>query len=164
MEYLRVYDNNKKPLDKKVLRGTPLKENEHILISLIFIENEKGEYLIQKTSESKSGKYASTGGHVDLDEDSYHAIIRETKEELGVDITNDNIIYINTILLGVPFFDIYYLKKNININNLTLQKEEVSSVSYMSKEKIISLIEEDKFVKSHSLAFKEILKYKENKE
>ena len=32
----------------------------------------------------------------------------------------------------------------------------------MSKEKIISLIEEDKFVKSHSLAFKEILKYKEN--
>ena len=42
MEYLRVYDNNKKPLDKKVLRGTPLKENEHILISLIFIENEKG--------------------------------------------------------------------------------------------------------------------------
>lgn len=48
MEYLRVYDNNKKPLDKKVLRGTPLKENEHILISLIFIENEKGEYLIQK--------------------------------------------------------------------------------------------------------------------
>ena len=45
MEYLRVYDNNKKPLDKKVLRGTPLKENEHILISLIFIENEKGEYL-----------------------------------------------------------------------------------------------------------------------
>lgn len=48
MEYLRVYDNNKKPLDKKVLRGIPLKENEHILISLIFIENEKGNISFKK--------------------------------------------------------------------------------------------------------------------
>lgn len=164
MEYLNVYDNNKNLLDKKVIRGTPLGENEHIMITIIFLENDKSEYLMQKTSPSKSGKYSSTGGHVTYGESSYTTIIRETQEELGLDISKDHPIYINTILLGVPFCDIYYLKKNINIDELTIQTEEVSSISYMTKEEILLLIEEDNITKSHGLAFKEVLKYKANHE
>lgn len=48
MEYLNVYDNNKNLLDKKVIRGTTLGENEHIMITIIFLENDKSEYLMQK--------------------------------------------------------------------------------------------------------------------
>lgn len=161
MEYLDIYDNNKNKLNRKVLRGTSLKENEHILIAIIFIENDDAEFLIQKTSLAKSGKYSSTGGHVLTGEDSYHAIIRETKEELGLDISKENIIYINTLLLETPFFDIYYLKKNIDLNKLIIQTEEVSSITNMTKEEILSLIEEDNIIKSHGLAFKEVLKYKQ---
>ena len=37
MEYLNVYDNNKNKLDKKIVRGDKLSNDEHILVAVIFI-------------------------------------------------------------------------------------------------------------------------------
>ena len=51
MEYLDVYDENKKKTGKIIVRGEKPKENEHILLSIIFIKNSEGKYLIQKTSK-----------------------------------------------------------------------------------------------------------------
>ena len=150
MEYLNVYDNNKNKLDKKIVRGDKLSNDEHILVAVIFIKNKDNKYLIQKTSLEKSGLYSTTGGHVLYNEDSKTSIIREVKEELGIDITNDDIKYIGSILFGVPFGDIYYLEKDIDIDSVKLQKEEVSSVSYMTKEEIDDLIK-----KGHS--FKDLI-------
>ena len=154
MEYLNVYDNNKNKLDKKIVRGDKLSNDEHILVAVIFIKNKDNKYLIQKTSLEKSGLYSTTGGHVLYNEDSKTSIIREVKEELGIDITNDDIKYIGSILFGVPFGDIYYLEKDIDIDSVKLQKEEVSSVSYMTKEEIDDLIKKEKITKSHGLMFK----------
>ena len=50
MEYLNVYDNNKNKLDKKIVRGDKLSNDEHILVAVIFIKNKDNKYLIQKTS------------------------------------------------------------------------------------------------------------------
>ena len=87
MEYLNVYDDNLSLLNKKVKRGEQLPPNEHILITIIYIENNNHEFLIQKTSPEKSGLYSSTGGHVQYKENSKQTIIREVFEELGVDIS-----------------------------------------------------------------------------
>ena len=57
MEYLNVYDNNKNKLDKKIVRGDKLSNDEHILVAVIFIKNKDNKYLIQKTSLEKSGLY-----------------------------------------------------------------------------------------------------------
>lgn len=154
MEYLNVYDNNKNKLDKKIVRGDKLSNDEHILVAVIFIKNKDNKYLIQKTSLEKGGLYSTTGGHVLYNEDSKTSIIREVKEELGIDIANDDIKYIGSILFGVPFGDIYYLEKDIDIDNVKLQKEEVSYVSYMTKEEIDDLIKKEKITKSHGLMFK----------
>ena len=48
MEYLNVYDNNKNKLDKKIVRGDKLSNDEHILVAVIFIKNKDNKYLIQK--------------------------------------------------------------------------------------------------------------------
>lgn len=154
MEYLNVYDNNKNKLDKKIVRGDKLSNDEHILVAVIFIKNKDNKYLIQKTSLKKGGLYSTTGGHVLYNEDSKASIIREVKEELGIDIANDDIKYIGSILFGVPFGDIYYLEKDIDIDSVKLQKEEVSYVSYMTKEEIDDLIKKEKITKSHGLMFK----------
>ena len=158
MEYLNVYDNNKNKLDKKIVRGDKLSNDEHILVAVIFIKNKDNKYLIQKTSLEKSGLYSTTGGHVLYNEDSKTSIIREVKEELGIDIANDDIKYIGSILFGVPFGDIYYLEKDIDIDSVKLQKEEVSSVPYMTKEEIDDLIKKEKITKSHGLMFKYLCK------
>lgn len=63
MECLDIYDENKKKTGKIIVRGVKPEENEHILLSIIFIKNSEGKYLIQKTSKEKGGHYSSTGGH-----------------------------------------------------------------------------------------------------
>ena len=126
MEYLNVYDSNKNKLDKKIGSGDKLSNDEHILVAVIFIKNKENKYLIQKPSLEKGGLYSTTGGHILYNEDSKTSIIREAKEELGIDIANDNIKYIGSTLFGVPFGDIYYLGKDIDIDNIKLQKEKIT--------------------------------------
>ncbi len=157
MEYLDIYNEKKEKLNKKIKRGDKLLDNEHILVAVIFIENSKGKYLIQKTSKEKGEKYATTGGHVLSGETPKTAIIRETKEELGLDVSNENIIYIGDLLFGIPFGEIYYLKKDLDIAKLKLQQEEVEQVEYLTKTEILKLIETEKMVKSHGLMFKKML-------
>lgn len=157
MECLDIYNEKKEKLNKKIKRGDKLLDNEHILVAVIFIENSKGKYLIQKTSKEKGEKYATTGGHVLSGETPKTAIIRETKEELGLDVSNENIIYIGDLLFGIPFGEIYYLKKDLDIAKLKLQQEEVEQVEYLTKTEILKLIETEKMVKSHGLMFKKML-------
>lgn len=157
MEYLDIYNEKKEKLNKKIKRGDKLLDNEHILVAVIFIENSEGKYLIQKTSKEKGEKYATTGGHVLSGETPKTAIIRETKEELGLDVSNENIIYIGDLLFGIPFGEIYYLKKDPDIAKLKLQQEEVEQVEYLTKTEILKLIETEKMVKSHGLMFKKML-------
>ncbi len=157
MEYLDIYNEKKEKLNKKIKRGDKLLDNEHILVAVIFIENSEGKYLIQKTSKEKGEKYATTGGHVLSGEIPKTAIIRETKEELGLDVSNENIIYIGDLLFGIPFGEIYYLKKDLDIAKLKLQQEEVEQVEYLTKTEILKLIETEKMVKSHGLMFKKML-------
>ena len=113
MEYLDIYNEKKEKLNKKVKRGDKILDNEHILVTVIFIENSEGKFLIQKTFKEKGENYATTGGHVLSGETSKEAIIRETEEELGIDISKENIIYIGDLLFGIPFGEIYYLKKEM---------------------------------------------------
>ena len=92
MELLNIYDDNGNKTGRIIERGdksVKLSKNEHIAISVIFIENDNGEFLIQKTSKEKGNIYSSTGGHVDSCETPITAIKREVKEELGIDISND---------------------------------------------------------------------------
>ncbi len=160
MEVLDVYNEEGKRLNKKVFRGSndqDFEKGEHFAVSVIFIENSNGEFLIQKTPK---GKYTATGGHVQSSEDPRNAIIRETKEELGIDISNEKFVDLGFRVLDFPIRFLYYLKKDYDINDFHLQKSEVESVSYMSVYDIYKLIEENTMKKGHALLFREIMKYK----
>ena len=82
--------------------------------------------IVGSSKNNISGLCSTIGGHVLYNEDSKTSIIREVKEELGIDIANDDIKYIGSILFGVPFGDIYYLEKDIDIDNIKLQKEKIT--------------------------------------
>lgn len=59
MEILGLYDHKKKRLNKSIVRGNSPENGEHILVSVVFIKNKDGKYLIQKTSLEKGGLYSS---------------------------------------------------------------------------------------------------------
>jgi 8-oxo-dGTP pyrophosphatase MutT (NUDIX family) len=163
MELIDLYDKNGKKLNKTYMRGDKthnFNKNEHIPIVMIYIENSKGEFLIQKTSPEKGHLYASTGGHVDSGEEIDDALVREVKEELGLDVDIKEVKYLGHIITGAPIRFLYYLKKDINIDDLKIDKEEVESVRYMCENEINNLIEEKLFLESHAICFNKILEYK----
>ncbi len=167
MELLDVYNDKGEKTGRIVERGNKeevFEKGEHIAVAIIYIENNKGEFLIQKTSKQKGGNYTSTGGHIDHGEEPSVSIKREVKEELGIDVSKDNIVDLGYLLVDFPVRFVFYLKKNINIKDVVIQEEEVESVSYMTEKEITNLIDKGLMSNGHAKVFEYILKCKkENK-
>lgn len=113
-----------------------------------FIIDTKGNVLLQKRSNEKklwpNMWDVTVGGHVDSGEFGEEALIRETKEELGIEIDSDDIKYLvgsNSInkkdnIINKHYNECYLITKDIDISQIKLQKEEVSEVRYFSKEEL----------------------------
>lgn len=161
MELLDVYNSKGEITGRVIERGSKdFGPDERIAVSIIYIENNEGKFLIQKTSQEKGGLYSSTGGHIDHGENAKEAIIRETKEEIGIDISNDNVIDLGFICVDFPVRFMFYLKKNININEISLDKSEVESIHYFSLDELNKIIKEGKMNKGHVLVLEKVLEYK----
>lgn len=161
-ELLDVYDSLGNKTGRVVERGNKnevFNDKEHIAVAIIYIENDKGEFLIQKTSKEKGGHYSSTGGHINYGEDAFSTIIREVKEELGIDISKDNVVDLGHICVDFPVRFIFYLKKNIDLNSLKIQKDEVESVSYMSVEEVKEVLDKGLMNKGHYTVLEKVLEY-----
>ena len=58
-----LYDVNRNLTGETIFKGDPIPKGKYIVVVLVFMQNSKGEFLIQKRSLRKNGLYASTGGH-----------------------------------------------------------------------------------------------------
>ena len=162
MELLQVFDADKNMLNEYVERDKKLKlpEDKYFMIILLFIQNSEGKFLIQKTSKEKGSEYAVTGGHLTYKDNAITTCIKEAEEELGLTLSEDDLEEIDVLKHDVGYVAIYYLKKNIDINTLTLQEGEVESVSWMSIDEINNLINENKLRKGNIEPFRKVLEKK----
>ena len=162
MEYLDLYDIDGSLTGESIPR-TKNKENvpddRYIKLVLIYIQNSDNKFLFQLTSQAKEHVIATTGGHVQSGQTSKEAIINEVSEELGLDITNENYVFVKSYITKKAIVDTYYLKKDIDINSLTLQEEEVESVNWYTKEEIYKLIDEEKLRKGNIKGFNYVIEY-----
>ena len=163
MEERDLYDENKKMTGEKILKGEPIPKGRYYITVVIFIQNEEGNFLIQKRVIEKDGKWATTGGHPVSGENSKQGVITEVKEELGIDIASKNIQLFKTIKTEDDFVDLYYLKENVDIENIKLQKEEVEMAKWATIEEIKVMIQNDKFSKSHTEFFLMCLEFLKEK-
>ena len=153
MEILDLYDDFGQKLKETINRGEKTEEGKNIMLSVAFIKNSKGEFLIQKTSRNR---YSSTGGHVIYEETGLETIKRELEEELGINATEQNLKYIATFKYPKKncIFNVYLLNIDINLSKIKLQDEEVESVQYLSVEEINNIINKGNFLESHAYIFK----------
>ena len=165
MEKRDLYDSNRKLTGKTMYKGEDIPEGSYIVVVLVFIQNSKGQFLIQKRSQRKNGLYATTGGHPKSGEDSIQGILTEVKEEIGVDINPKDLIlyYSGREDNERVFWDDYYVKMDIpDIDTLKLQEEEVASVHWFSVDEIKELMRLDKFFKNHYEEFEILLDWLKN--
>jgi 8-oxo-dGTP pyrophosphatase MutT (NUDIX family) len=88
MELCDVLDETGTPTGQIVARGTILPPGEYYQVVQVWVRNEAGQYLIQQRAQhvSSPGVWAITAGYVVAGEASLAAAIRETHEELGIQL------------------------------------------------------------------------------
>lgn len=142
-EILDLYDKNRKLAGKTHIRGNPFEVGDYYLVADIWTVTPNGFILIDKRHPQKSfgGQWECTGGAVTAGEDSATGAIRELKEELGIEAEKAELRLIHTCRLSNKFVDTYLLIKNIDLENLRLQAEEVTEaklVTFRELEEIIA--------------------------
>lgn len=147
---LRDLYNSKRILTGEVIeKGKEVPQGSYYITVVVFIENEQGEFLLQKRVMKKDGKWATTGGHPKSGESSLQGIVTEIEEELGVNVKENELTLFKTIQTEDDFVDLYYLRKNIDLKDIKIQEEEVEKVMWTSREEITKLIDEELFSSSH---------------
>ena len=81
----------------------------------------------------------------------------EILEELGLDIDPKELKLVTTNQNDKIICDIYYLKKDINLNDITMQESEVADVKYLTIDEIETMYQKGEYKKSHYYMFKHCL-------
>ena len=138
-----ILDAKGNPTGRVIERGKPLAEGEYMLAVHIYIVNSKGEYLMQKRSSTKEvlpGVWDTTGGAVTSGEDSRLGALREVEEEIGIILELDEQEYVTRIQREQSFVDIWFIKKDIEVEACVLQEEEVEAVKWVPAKEMIDHI------------------------
>ena len=153
-----LYDKDRNLTGKTIAKGEEIPKGYYITIVVCFMENNNGKFLMQKRSVQKDGLWGTTGGHPKSGEDSLTGIHTEILEELGLDIDPNKLKLVTTVQDNKLICDIYYLKKDINLDDIIMQESEVADVKYFTLDEIEELYRKGDFKKSHYYMFKDCLK------
>lgn len=158
MEEIDVLDENGNKTGEVVSREEVHKLGLWHKCVHIWIVNSKGEVLLQKRSSEKKtnpNKWTTaTSGHLSAGDSSIEGAIRELGEEIGLQAKAEELQYLFTVkdetvkeyrgetILDNEITDVYLMRKELDIQNLKLQEEEVSSVKWFTQEEFKKMVME----------------------
>ncbi len=114
----------------------------YISVVGVVIINENDEILLQKRSRFKRAnpnKWGICGGKVDLGEIPLDAGVRETLEEIGILLNKEELKFLSMDTNEKSHFTVYYVRKNVDVNECKLQEEELEEVKYFKIEELKDL-------------------------
>lgn len=152
-EYFDIINANGQYLNKVATREECHKKGFWHKASVVFIiSNDNKRVLLQQRSANKklwpNLWDITAGGHVSSGELGYQAVIRETKEEIGIDINKESLEFIGVTTsenikgdrIDRHFNEYFIVHCDIDLNDITLQEEEVQDIKWFDKEEIIRRI------------------------
>ena len=147
MEKFELVDKNGNKTGKWVSDLNEFDTNEiyneyYLPVAKVIIINNNNEILLQKRSllkKNKPGKWGACGGKVDMEETTIEAAIRETFEEIGILLNKEDLEFLRVYRSRRGYFTVYYVRKNIDINECKIQKEELDEVKYFKIEELENL-------------------------
>lgn len=150
-EYIDLYDEERRPLGKTVLRGTALGPGEYLKVVHVCIFDPQGRMLIQRRQSCKR-EYPdlwdlTAGGGVQAGEDNRAAIRRELREELGLDLDFTGLRPYLTVNFDDGFDDIYLvvLRDPPDAASLRLQPAEVRDARWVDRQTAEEMLRDGAF-------------------
>ena len=117
---------------------------------------------MQKRVDSKGGDWGVTGGHPKSGETPLQGIITEIKEELGLDFSNENIIEYDSGCDGKECFKMYFVTKDVNLKDITIQEEELTEVRWFSMEELRHMVEANELNENQISCFEKVCDFLNN--
>ena len=153
-ELVDIYNSKKEKTGKVVERkkGATLENGEFIISVTCWIINNEGKILLtqRKIDKPNGGKWEPTTGLVVSGETSAQGIIRELKEEIGINADESEITPVKEIVeerTDVSFFrDIYLLKRDIDLNTISYNDGEVVNAKYVTIDEFNKMVLNDEVV------------------
>ena len=161
MEYWDIYDKNKQLTGRTMKKNDwILKDGEYHLSVLGIIQHVNGKYLITQRVMTKSwapGWWEVPGGACMAGESSKEAVLREVKEETGLDVSMASGGFKMSYHRENPgqgdnyFVDVYKFILDFNENDVQIQTEEALSYRLATKEEIEELDRQGIFLHYQSI-------------
>ncbi len=152
-EYFDLLDENGNKIGKTKLRSEVHRDGDWHKGIHIWVINSNNDILLQRRCATKNSNPnmldISSAGHLQAGDNSQEAAIRELKEELDLDVTKDELIFIETIknslkytetFINNEFDDVYIVRTNKKIDDLKYQAEEISEIMYVPYKKFKKMV------------------------
>ena len=166
MELWDVYDENRQKVGEPVDRNL-FPKDKHRLTVHACIFNSKNQMLIQQRHSSKKTFPnvwdLTLGGCVQAGESTTAACKRELLEELNIyhDFSKEKPFL--TINFDGGFDDYFLIKKDVDINTVKFTDDEVQAVKWASKDEILGMIKNKKFINYYPGFVKALFEMKERR-
>ncbi|MBQ8198287.1 MAG: NUDIX domain-containing protein [Lachnospiraceae bacterium] len=161
MEYWDIYDKNKRKTGRLMKRNDwCLKDDEYHLTVLGVVVRPDGKFLITQRVMTKAwapGWWEVSGGAAMAGEESRDAVIREVKEETGLDVSGCAGGYMFSYHRENPgegdnyFVDIYRFELDFDESDLCLQEAETAGYKLATAEEIKELASQGIFLHYDSI-------------
>ncbi|MFH1193256.1 MAG: NUDIX domain-containing protein [Candidatus Jorgensenbacteria bacterium] len=151
MEHIDVLDECGVPTGAAKPRDEIHRDGDWHRAVHVWVVNGRGEVLIQKRSAAidlfQNLWDISLAGHVRTGERSADAVRRELKEELGITTEERELQFVATLpsqlkdgaLCDNQFSDVYLLRRDVDLEELKKQKEEVAEIALMPLQELKTL-------------------------
>ncbi len=121
-----------------------LQPGQYHLVVHIFIRNSKDQWFLQRRSLTKSfmpGEWDVTAGAVSSGEDALTAALRETREEIGIDLDPAYMRRICQLKREHKhcLIDIWLAEADFKLGDCVLQPEEVCEIKWVSRAEMLRL-------------------------
>lgn len=154
-EFIDIISETGEPTGKVALKSEAHKNGWFHNTIHLWLYTGKGEILLQQRSRKKSIYPllwdVSAAGHIDAGESFIDAAIRETQEELGLQLKPNEITkigvhkhlstYSNGSIQDNEFHQVYIAQLKIDLEKLIPQKEEVEDIKLVSFNEFRMLLE-----------------------
>ena len=164
-EWLDIVDANGIPTGQTALKSEIHKNGWYHNTIHLWLYTEDGKILLQQRSHKKTICPllwdVSVAGHIDADETFIQAAIRETKEEIGLKLNEEQLTKIGTRLhestynngeiKDFEFHQVYIAKLKVNLEELVPQDNEVEALKLVSFNEFKSLLKQSE-TNSHFIA------------